>query len=372
MKISPPGRLRRATPIAALALALGAFATGLVAQQGGGVPLNPTHPERYVVRPGDTLWGISAMFLRDPWYWPEIWQVNPQVRNPHLIFPGDVLTLVYVDGRPQLQLERGQAGAAAEAGPAGTGRLSPRVRAEPLTDAITTIPYGVIGPFLDRGMVLERREIDDLPHIVALRDGRLVGAAGNDLYVRGRVGEPASVYSVVHIGDRLVDPDNGDLLGYQGIYVGEGIIRRGGDPATLRLTASRREALEGDRLLASIDPPPLQFVPRAPGQLVDGRIIHVVDGVSMAGQYQVLVLNRGTRHGLEPGHVLSVWQAGDTVIDRKGRGPRNSPSLGGKVQLPDERAGVLMVFKTYDRISYGLVMNAEAPIHVLDRVRNPS
>jgi hypothetical protein len=229
--------------------------TALMAQTGAGMALNPDHPERYVVKRGDTLWDISAMFLRDPWYWPEIWYVNPQVANPHLIYPGDVLTLVYVDGRPQIRLDRGtQAG--------GTERLSPRIREEDLDDAITTIPFETIGPFLSKGAVLSKDEIDQLPYVVAIRDKHLVASAGNDLYVRGNVGSIDSGYSVVHIGEKLVDPETNDVLGYEGIFVGEGTILRTGDPATLRLNKSTREALTGDRLIVQDFEIPLQFYPR--------------------------------------------------------------------------------------------------------------
>lgn len=355
----------RSAAAVVMTIALATAASGLMAQQGadprGSIPLNPSHPDTYVVQKGDTLWDISGMFLRDPWYWPEIWQVNPQIENPHLIFPGDVLSLVYVNGQPQIRSSRGTAAAS------GTDRLSPQIREEQLSEAVTTIPYEAIAPFLSRGMVLSRDEIDDLPYIVALRDRRLLGATGNDAYVRGDLSGVESIYSVVHIGDQLVDPDDGDLLGYEGIYVAEGRVRRGGDPATVVLSDSQREALRGDKLITQSEPLPLQFEPRSPDRPVEGRIVHVVDGVTQIGQYQVIVINRGTRHGLEPGHVLSVWQAGDRVSDNV-----NSRLFGRKVQLPDELAGTLMVFKTYDRLSYALVMRAEGPIHTLDWVRNPS
>jgi hypothetical protein len=344
-----------------VALALATAASGLFAQQGGGVPLNPAHPDTYVVKKGDTLWGISSLFLKDPWYWPEIWYVNPQVENPHLIYPGDVLTLVYVDGKPQIRSSR-----AGGASAAGTDRLSPRVREEQLTAAVTTIPYDVIAPFLGKGMVLSKNEVADLPHIVALRDDHLMGASGHDAYVRGKVSAEGANYGIVRVGDKLVDPDDGDVLGYEGIYVADGHVRRTGDPATVELRNSEREAQQGDRLIARTEPPPLQFEPRAPDRPVEGRIVHVVDGVSQIGQYQVIVLNRGTRDGLAPGHVLSVWQAGKRVVDN-----RDTGFFARKVQLPDERAGTLMVFKTYDRLSYALVMQAEGPIHTLDKVRNP-
>jgi len=321
-------------------------------QSGTNVVLNPDHPERYVVKKGDTLWDISAMFLRDPWYWPEIWQVNPQVENPHLIYPGDVLILVYVDGKPQIQVERG----------GGTDRLSPQVRSEDLDQAIRTIPLNAIGAFLSKGTVLENDQIKRLPHVTAIRDGHLVAGSGNDVYVRGNISTNEG-YSIIHIGEPLIDPDDGTKVGYQGIFTAEGSITRGGDPATLRITRSKRETLEGDRLLKQDFDIPLQFYPRAPDSDVEGRIIHVAGGVALIGQYQVVVLNRGSRHGLETGHVLTVWQAGATVRDRQ---------AGGMVLLPDESAGTAMVFKTYDRISYALIMEATSEIHLLDKVKTPN
>ena len=374
MKISrpPSSSLTVIMSAASLALCSGwaaansaapAPAIALMAQQAaatGSVPLNPRHPERYVVQKGDTLWDISAMFLRDPWYWPEIWDVNPQVENPHLIYPGDVLSLVFVNGKPQLRLERGVA-------QGGTEKLSPRVREQSLAEAIPTIPRDVIGAFLSKGRVLEKNEIDDLPYIVAIREGHMIGAAGNDLYVRGDVGAVKQPYSVVHVGEPLRDPDDGDVVGYQGLYVGDGHITRGGDPATLFLTDSQREALAGDRLVSADADLPLAFTPRPPPKPVEGTIISVVDGVYQIGQYQVVVINRGTRDGLEPGHVLTVWEAGEKVRDRHASGllPR-------KVRLPDERTGVSMVFRTYERVSYALIMEATSEIHVFDKVRNPT
>jgi len=348
--------LHRTAGFIATGLFLLVLATSLAAQSGSTVVLNPNHPDRYVVQRGDTLWDISAMFLRDPWYWPEIWQVNPQVENPHLIYPGDVLVLSYVDGQPQLQRER-----QAEYG--GAERLSPSIRSENLDEAILTIPLSTIGPFLTKGSVLQNDQIRKLPHIVAIRGGHLIAGAGNELYVRGNTGNVGQGYSVVHVGDPLIDPDDGTVVGYEGVFVGEGPITRGGDPATLRLQESQREALTGDRLLDQDFDIPLQFIPRAPDTEIDGRIIHVVDGVSTIGQYQVVVLNRGARDGLDTGHVLTVWQRGESVRDR---------TAGGIIQLPLESAGTLMIFKTYDRISYALIMEATSEIHILDTVKTPS
>ena len=325
------------------------------------VPLASNAPNEYVVQEGDTLWDIAATFLRDPWYWPEVWYVNPQVENPHLIYPGDTLALVMIGGQPRITNVR-----------ASTYRLSPQARVTPLTESITSIPYEQIAAFLSKGLVLEKDQAGNLPYILSTRGDHLNAAAGNDVYVRG--GEPApngTRYSVVHVGDELRDPDDNDLIGYQGIYVGEGALARGGDPATVSLTDTNREALNGDRLVPESVDIPLNFFPKAPDIDIDGRIISVVDGVSLIGQFQVVVLNRGARNGLAPGDVLTVFQSGEEVRDRYAGGFMNAVGGGESVKLPDEEAGTVMVFKVYDRIGYALVMEATSDIHVLDSVRNP-
>ena len=326
------------------------------------VPLASGAPDEYIVKVGDTLWDISATFLRDPWYWPEVWYVNPQVENPHLIYPGDVLALVMIDGQQRITNVR-----------ASAYRLSPQARATPLTESITSIPYEQIDAFLSKGIVLEKDQIGQLPYILATRGDHMMASAGNDVYIRG--GEPVATgtrYSVVHVGEALTDPDDGKLIGYQGIYVGEGALARGGDPATVSLSDTNREALEGDRLVPETVDIPLNFFPKAPDIDVNGQIISVVDGVSIIGSHQVVVMNRGARHGLAPGDVLSVYQSGETVRDRYAGHSFGSFGANEKVKLPDEKAGTIMVFKVYDRIGYGLVMRATSDIHVLDAVRNPT
>jgi len=328
------------------------------------VPLAEGHPNQYTVQEGDTLWDIASVFLRDPWYWPEVWYVNPQVENPHLIYPGDVLSLVSIDGRQRIVNQQISA-----------YRLSPQARITPLNEAVASIPYEQISAFLSKGIVLEKEQANQLPYILSVRGEHMVAAAGNEIYVRG--GEPVpngTRFSIIHVGDKLIDPDDGKLVGYQGIYIGEGSMIRGGDPATVALTMTNREALEGDRLIPETVDIPLNFFPKAPDIEVDGRIISVVDGVSLIGQYQVIVMNRGARHGLAPGDVLTVFQDGDYVRDRYSKSAfvsKKSLFAGEKVKLPDEEAGTVMVFKVYDRISYGLVMEATDAIRVLDAVRNP-
>ena len=316
------------------------------------VPLAEGHPNEYVVQVGDTLWDIAGTFLKDPWYWPEIWYVNPDIVNPHLIYPGDVLGLVYIDGQPRITNVR-----------ASTYRMSPQARVTPLTESVSSISYGDVQAFLSSGVVLEKDQVDALPYLLQTRGDHLIASAGNEIYVRGLTQTMSGTrFNVVHISDPLYDPDDGHLIGYVGISVGDGRLVRGGDPATVALTDTSMEAKPGDRLLPEEVDIPLNFFPRAPSAAIEGRIIQVVGGVTQIGQYMVVVLNRGTNHGVSVGDVLTVFQAGEEVEDR---------FAGGKVLLPEEEAGTLMVFKTYDRISYGLVMEATQAIHTLDMVRNP-
>jgi hypothetical protein len=317
------------------------------------VPLASGAPDEYVVQVGDTLWDIAETFLKDPWYWPEIWYVNPDIVNPHLIYPGDVLGLVYIDGQPRITNVR-----------ASTYRLSPQARVTPLTEAVTSIPYEDVAAFLSSGVVLEKAQADNLPYLLSTRGDHLIASAGNEIYVRGvNENAPGARYSVIHVGEPLYDPDDNRLIGYQGINIGDGTLRRGGDPATIALTDTRQEAKPGDRLLPESVDIPLNFFPRAPSSAIEGRIISVVGGVTQIGQYMVVVMNRGSNNGVSIGDVLTVWQTGEEVQDRV---------EGGKVKLPDEEAGTIMVFKTFDRISYGLVMEATQAIHIHDTVRNPT
>lgn len=355
----PLNSLGRAFAATLLGLAL-ALPTGLASGQAQGIdrsviPISPDAPERYVVQRGDTLWDISAKFLSDPWYWPEIWYVNPQVSNPHLIYPGDVLALIWVDGKPQLVLERG-----------GPTRLSPQVREQPLSEAIYAIPYEKVAAFMSKPTVLDKDQVKGAPYVARARDDRLIAATGDKLYVRrlgrGAVGDS---YNVYYVGEELRDPEDGKVLGYQGMYNAEVTVQRLGDPASAMVTTSARETLEGDILLPARIEVGMDFIPRSPKRSVDGTIIAVTEGRTVTGEFDVVIINRGTRHGLEPGHVLAIWEAGDKVVDKTPH--RESRTM----QLPDERTGLFMVFKAYDRMSYGLTLESERPIHVGDAVRNP-
>ena len=365
--MAPTPNTRSRHPLFALAAAAAiAFAltlalpTAVATGQEGGIdrsviPVAPDAPDRYVVQKGDTLWDISAKFLTDPWYWPEIWHINPQVANPHLIYPGDELALIWVDGRPQVTIARG-----------GPVRLSPRVREHPLTEAIHAIPYERIAKFMQRPAVLTKDQVEGAPYVAHARDHRLISSVGNDIYARrledGAVGNR---YNIYHVGDELRDPDDGDLLGYQGLFTGEADLNRAGDPATLRVRDSARETLEGDILLPSDAEKKAAFIPRIPGSQVDGTIMSVIDDRTVVADYDVVIINRGSKHGLEPGHVLEVWEAGEEVRDVT---PNRASAA---VQLPDERNGLAMIFKAYDRMSYGLMWQSDREVHVGDAVRSP-
>jgi len=356
--------------------ALLVMSAGYVTAQGD-IELNPAHPDKYVVQNGDTLWDISNMFLKDPWFWPEIWYVNPQVENPHLIFPGDTLNLVYMDGQPRVQVTRGPASIRTSS---RTDRLSPSVRIQDLDNAITSIPFADIQPFLAGGMIMDKKEAKALPYIVALRDHMIAGA-GHEIYVSG-LPESASMddaYNVLRIDDKLKDPDTGKVLGYEILFIGSAELRARGEPDTLFLTDTDREARRGDRIRKADLTLPMNYFPSAPQKEVNGQIISVVDGMSRIGQYHMVILNRGIKHGLTEGSVLAVWQQGRRVNDdmgksgsRAGYGSSSGYSLTGKkVDLPNTFAGNVMVIKAYDDISYALVMESVSEMRVLDRVVNP-
>jgi LysM repeat protein len=362
------GTLSLALPATSGAQAEGATRT---AATGSNIPLAPNAPDRYTVQPGDTLWAISRVFLQDAWYWPEIWYANPQVENPHRIYPGDVLSLTYVDGQPRVTLDQ-----RAEAVGGGATKLSPQVRSEPLPQAITTIPYEVLAAFMGRPSLLDRDQVRSGPYIVAMRDGHMIGAAGNEVYARGL--EQAQVegrYSIIHVGEPLRDPENGETLGYHGMYVGSGAIAQLGDPAKMLLTESVREALQGDKLYPEDASVGVDFIPHAPANPIEGAVI--APGDAVLGQYHVIAINRGSRDGLEPGHVLAIHETGDTVKDIYFRGGQTAgfrsgfAGSKGNVVLPEERTGLVMIFKANDRMSYGLVMEATRPIRTGDVVRQP-
>lgn len=341
-----------------LGLVFGLLVTGMAAADT--VKLRSDHPDRYVVAKGDTLWDIAGKFLDQPWQWPEIWHINPAIENPHLIYPGDIIVLSFTaEGKPVLSVQRDQRISAGKP----VKKLSPQVRVTEIERAIPTIMPGVIKPFLEQPRVLSKNEYEAAPYIVAGEEHRLVMGESNHIFVRDLDEQQGTRYSVVHIGDAYRNPGEKRILGYEAIHVGDAVVEEFGDPATLRIVESRREALLGDRLLPISEQPfEEHFLPRAPQEKVNGSIIGVRDAVSRVGRHQVVVINLGTGDGMEPGHVLAVYQTGDEVRD---------VVKGGQVTLPARHAGNMMVFRTFDNVSYALIMEAFHDIRLHDMVRNP-
>jgi nucleoid-associated protein YgaU len=321
------------------------------------VQLRDGHPEQYTVVKGDTLWDISGKFLRQPWKWPEIWHANPQVENPHLIYPGDQLNLVYIDGQPRLMLNRG--------GSRGTVKLSPSIRKTPMAEAIPTIPLEAINSFL-----LSNRIVDDVatferaPYIVAGNAERVVSGAGDRIYARGQFNNPEAVHGIFRQGKTYLDPETNEFLGINADDIGTGeIIAEEGDIATVILSRSTQEVRLGDRLFPTEERAVNStFLPSEPATQINGVILDVPRGVNQIGQFDVVTLNKGARDGLQEGNVLAVYKTGETVRDR---------ITGESVKIPDERAGLVMVFRAYDKLSYGLILNAQRQLAVMDKVRNP-
>ena len=338
--------------------------------------VRPDHPESYTVKSGDTLWDISGRFLKNPWAWPEIWQANPEIKNPDLIYPGDVLELVYVDGKPRI-VRKGQGRKSSS----GTRvKLSPRVRTE---QAIPPIPIEAIKPFLTHPRVVDAEAIRTAPHIVGFPDGNLVGGEGMRAYAHGMKGHNAARYDIMRRGRTYFDYDTGEELGYLARYVGTATLSRSGDPATLRLDTTDIEVSRGDRLMPVREPyEPGWFFPSTPEGKVNGTILDAYETIGYVGRFQVVLIDRGSDDGLVPGNTLLIDNRGRIIRDYFGplEEQRVFDDIGGtfrqsiippEIQLPDESAGALIVFDVFDRMSLGLVMISDRVIRTGDKVRNP-
>jgi LysM domain len=356
---------------------------------GASTPLaiRPDAPDRYVVVPGDTLWGISQRYTDSPWRWPELWNMNrDQIRNPHLIYPGYVILLDREKGRLTIAapgtdpktgapMDPGSAPGAAPTAtpgvPAGTVKLGPRVRAESLArQEIPSIPPSAIEPFLSRPLIVEPDGLEKAPTIVATQADRVVLAAGNSAYVRGLGNAKDETWYVYRKGVALVDPDTNKTLGYEAVYLGTAQLTRPGEPATVVLTSAVREVEAGDKLVAAGRPQPVNYAPHAPNAKIRGRVIGIYGGVAQvgeAGPQSVISINRGKADGVEVGHVLALYNRGGTVRDITKR----RSAADANIQLPDERAGLAFVFRVFDRISYALVMQITRPVSPLDVVQTP-
>ena len=358
-------------------------------------------PERYTVVPGDTLWSISGRFLKDPWKWPEVWKMNQdQIKNPHRIYPGDVIVL----DRAAQQLRLGQPGTAA-GGAVPTVKLSPRVRAEKIADAaIPAISPSIIEPWLSRPLVVGKNELDDTPFILATQENRVAIGAGNVAYAEGLSREAGNDWQVFRRGDALIDPETNELLGYQAVHLGEARVVNHAPQSTIQITKSTQEIYAGDRLLpAAKEKPTFSYVPRAPARPVRARIMSTHGNLGETGPKGIVALSKGSRDGLEVGHVLAISRSQSTaqfetraqpLFGRTGPTgsdkpvtyyaeqitPRDSFPLAATskpvrpedvAKLPDERYGLVMVFRTFDRAAFGIVMQASRPVAVNDVASNP-
>ena len=340
-----------------------------------GVPLSdlaPNAPDSHTVQPGDTLWGISTLFLKSAWRWPELWGMNlQQIRNPHLIYPGQLLVLEKSDGRATLRLADGSSGSA----PTNTVRLSPRVRSELLDNgAIATIPLHLIGPFLSEAVVFNGNELDKAPRIVATQEGRVMVSRGETAYVRGDLAG-ARDFRLFRELKPLRDPATTEVLGFEGRYVGTAEVTRPAEttavagkpllvPATFKVTSTRLEAVVGDRLSPVPQQELVAYVPRPPSSPVEGQVVSIYGDGLRGGQNQVVVINRGEKNGMERGHVLALMRAGVLAVD-------STSADKAAMRLPDERHGLLFVFRVFERVSYALILNVQGPVRAGDRITQP-
>lgn len=330
--------------------------------------VNPDAPEKYEVVKGDTLWDISDRFLNEAWLWPQIWDYNPQIQNPHLIYPGDMIALEYVDGQPRLVIERdgqrvSQSGVGGSSNGLSAERLSPRIRSESLDDAIPMIPGDAIASFLVHPRVVSNDEIKNAPYVVGNYDGRLISAIGHQIYVRGNINRDQPQYAVFRKSKKLMDPVTKKTLGYEVQHVSDVKLMHMGDPSTLIVTSNKMETIAGDVLLATNDDHiSHNYETRMPALGGEGRVVSLVNSISQSGRDQVIVLNLGKKNKIKPGDVLAIESVGGSFIDSRGKGGHE------RVRMPNTRTGVVMVFKTFNDVSYALVMESTLPVRVNDIV----
>lgn len=314
------------------------------------------HPDSYVVKKGDTLWDISGMFLANPWEWPEIWQVNPQIENPHKIYPGDTLSLVYVDGQPTLRLNRGMA--------ANTVKLSPTVGITELEPAIPAIPLEEIHAFMRDSRFVQPEEMEGAPYVMAGTKRHIIAGAGDEIFGRGDFSDGSKIYGIFREGQVFTDPETDEFLGIQATSVGQSrLISVSDNIARLMVNRTHSEIKQGDTLLPTIDEPVRAFFqPSKPERDVAGQIMAVEGGVSQIGPMNVVIINLGKREGIEAGNVLRIYRKGENVYD---------PVAEELVQLPNDKAGLLMFFKVHEKLGYALVLTVDQDVSIGAPVLRP-
>jgi len=370
------------------------------------VLLKEGHPDQYKVVKGDTLWGIANTFLKNPWMWPEIWHVNPQIANPHLIFPGDTIKLIYLEGQPRLEVKRGEAGVTYKASPddqisstdsteteasavasssetsampqqeqgqpttpgpqtvSADRKLHAAIRVLPLEEPIPAIPLNAISPFLSGSRIVNPGVLDGAPYVVEGSQNHVITGAGASLYARGDFDPKSSIYGIFRKGKVYTDPQTNEVLGIQAVDIGTGKVKsHKNDIAMLYIVRSTQEIRSGDRLLTNQERRvESTFFPSAPEANIQAQIIDVEGGVSQVGAMSVVAVNKGERDELQPGNVLAIFQRGEIVKD---------PLTNEQLQLMDERAGLMMIFVTFEKMSFALVLYADRPLHVGDILRKP-
>ena len=329
-------------------------ALALAAQPDIRPELRSDAPDRHVVVKGDTLWDISAKFFKDPWKWPYIWGMNKDtIKDPHWIYPGDIIILDRATGT----LRIGQAGE-----PTGNVvKLSPKVRESRSThDAIPSIPASAIAPFLSQPLAIEEGALKGAPTLIGAREGRVILGVHDIGFAKGLSRDKGSQWQIYRPGKTFTDPDTGEVLGVEAIYLGNAEVTDFADVSTVAITSSVQEIGQGDRLVAPSPSAVNTYLPRAPGGNISARVISVYGGVSQAGQNTVITLSKGKRDGLESGHVLALYRKGENV-----------KSEGDKYTLPDERYGLAFVFRVFDKVSYALVMETRLPVQLLDYAKTP-
>jgi nucleoid-associated protein YgaU len=356
--------------------------------------LKDNAPDRYIVVDGDTLWSVAGRFLQNPWQWPEIWKLNQeQIKNPNRIFPGDVIIVDRSAHETRLRLLQLE-----------TVKQQPQIRTESLkAKPVPTIPTAVIEPFLSKPLIVGPTELDQAPFVLASQDQRVTIGAGATAYASGLTKDQGTSWQLFRRGDALIDPDTNETLGYEAIYLGEAQVTQFGEQSTIQITKSTREILAGDRLLAAgKEIPNFGYLPRAPEKPVRGRIVSAYGSLGDAGPLSIVTLSKGSRDGLEVGHVLAIYRsqtsarfqmrtsplygregpsgsdAGRTYYTEPltprdgGLYPRGFPVTDALIStLPDERYGLVMVFRTFDRASFGIIMQASRQVSVNDVITNP-
>ncbi len=354
--------LRRILCLGVLCLGMGSIASAVVADT---VQLRDGHPDVYYVKKGDTLWDISARFLENPWQWPELWHDNPQIDNPHLIYPGDEIRLLWTDGAPRLTVRRDGNSRTELAD--GTVKLTPRARELDRDSAIPAIPMNAIQSYLKEALVVTRAEIKDAPYVVGGQDRRVVYGMGDTVYARDPDDQFENApprFGIYRVGEEYVDPETDEVLGYEARQIGLATITaHDEDMVTMKVVRSSEDVRVDDRLF----PQPDRLVravlyPHAPAEKTTGHIIRFFDRINSVARNDVVVINKGERDGMEPGHVLDIFQQGELVRDRQ----RDE-----MVRLPRSRSGTLVLFRVYEKVSYGLIMESVRPIYMKDIVESP-